>query len=451
MAAREHPALKGPCGCSTPWVAGLGACCAKRLEMVADFNAELELTRKAESDATFGEATYGIVHSPPPVSIRREYIVLGDRSPPLEAPSSPGSRGSSRKIFKDERGADGILRRDMATYQLELQRLFEIKLMQERGVDDGDRPGFTSLYGTLPKEPAPQGDSPGSGAELELARASTTTASYAAAPSPARVRRARVPDGSLAFDAVRQGAPPEEVQQLRDAYLAAANGNAAPLEALRAAAVWSGEQATEVYTPSFASASAEKLRQSPVPRRSASEAALVSETRSADSASSPDPEVGVRTAVRRGVRHCRHVPIGQRRDVLNKRTSSTRANSIHQHCIWLVGLKRLTCCCLLTGTLDPIVKELEATQEEDRAVEHRASLLELQALALLEQAPSQPRPGAVVSWQPKVRRWVVPEPTLSPAFSPTVRARRSVRGTYPRLDLSGERRWNAERERGTRG
>ena len=97
------------------------------------------------------------------------------------------------------------------------------------------------------------------------------------------------------------------------------------------------------------------------------------------------------------------------------------------------------------------MKELEAKQEEDRAVEHRASLLELQALALLEQAPSQPRPGAVVSWQPNVRRRVVPEPTLSPAFSPTVRARRSVRGTYPRLDLSGERRWNAERERGTRG
>ena len=335
MAGREHPALKGPCGCSTPWVAGLGACCAKRLEMVADFNAELELTRKAESDATFGEATYGIVHSPPPVSIRREYIVLGDRSPPLEAPSSPGSRGSSRKIFKDERGADGILRQDMATYQLELQRLFEIKLMQERGVDEGDRPGFTSLYGTLPKEPAPQGDSPGSGTELELARAPTTTASYAAppSPSPARVRRARVPDGSLVFDAVRRRAPPGEVRQLRDAYLVAANGNAAPLEALRAAAVCSGEQVAEGYTPSFTSASAEKLRQSPVPRRSASEAVLVSETRSADSASSPDPEVGVRTAVRRGVRHCRHVPIGQRRDVLNKRTSSTRVISIHQQCI----------------------------------------------------------------------------------------------------------------------
>ena len=310
MAKPVRPGLTGACGCSTPWVAGLGGCCAKRLELVADFNAELELARKAESDATYGDATYGITHTPPPVSIRREFIVLGDKSPPLEAPDSPGSSRGSRRLFEDERGSDGVLRQDMDVYQLELQRLLEIQLVLERGADEGARPGFTSLYGTMPKEPAPQQDF-----DSDLGLAMTTAP--AATPLPAQARRTYVPD-SPGVDVVRRQAAPE-ARQLRDAYIAAANGNAAPLEVLRAAAEWSGEAE---YAPSFAP-SAEKPRGSPVPRRAASDTALV--TRGPDSL---DP-VGGRTAVRRGIRHCRHVPMGRRRAVLRKYTSKAVSFGLH--------------------------------------------------------------------------------------------------------------------------
>jgi hypothetical protein len=309
MARAERPALTGACGCSTPWVAGLGACCAKRLELVVDFNAELELTQKAASDATYGDTTYGIVHSPPPVSIPRRYVVLGDNSPPLEAPGSPESSGSSRRLLKDERGSDGMLRQDMDVYQLELQRKLELQLVRERGANDEDRPGYTSLYGTLPKDPVPQEDM-GFNSKRELALDCT--------PPPARVRRADVPD-SPGFDVVRQQAPPEaqqlrnayiaaansappEATQLRDAYIAAANGNSAPLEVLRAAAAWCGE--AEAAPP------ATKPRGNP--RRSKSDSALVS--RGLDRLH----PAGGRTAVWRGMRHCRHVPLGRRRAVLQR-------------------------------------------------------------------------------------------------------------------------------------
>jgi hypothetical protein len=160
MAKPFHPELTGACGCRTPWIAGLGACCAKRLELVEDFNQDLELTQKPETDATYGDTTYGVQHTPPPVSIRREYIVLGDKSPPLEAPDSPPeSRGTvqsararwlpslarafladdpltaatvgagSRRLFVDQTGADGILRQEMDVFQLELQRKLELQLV----------------------------------------------------------------------------------------------------------------------------------------------------------------------------------------------------------------------------------------------------------------------------------------------------------------------------------
>lgn len=107
----------------------------------------------------------------------------------------------------------------------------------------------------------------------------------------------------------------------------------------------------------------------------------------------------------------------------------------------------MTDCCVVSGTLDPVaMSELETKEKDSRSVD-RASLLELQTLALLEQAPPQPRPLVVAPRQPTVQRRTVAEPAFSPAFSPTVPARRS-RSTHPRLDLSGERRWHDRQSAG---
>lgn len=299
MARPDRPGLTGACGCTTPWVAGLGSCCAKRLELVADFHSELELTQKVASDATYGDTTYGIVHSPPPVSIRRRYVVLGDRSPPAEAPDSPASRGSTRRLFTDERGSDGILRQDMDTYQLELQRKLELQLVRERGEDEEARPGYTSLYGTLPKEPVPHGVNTNKKQMPDVT------------PPLARVRRAHVAD-SPGLNVVRRQAPPE-AQQLRDAYIAAAGGNSAPLEVLRAATTWSGEAE---YALSFAP-------DRPASRRRASDSTLAygAEYRRVRRPCRLDP-TGGRAAVRQGVRHCRHVPLGRRRAVLQRKRTN---------------------------------------------------------------------------------------------------------------------------------
>ena len=289
MAGPERPTLTGACGCSTPWVAGLGSCCAKRLELVADFHAELELTQKAASDATYGDTTYGIVHSPPPVSIRRRYVVLGDRSPPLEAPDSPASRESTRRLFKDEREGDRLVRQDMDIYQLELQRKLELQLVRERGEVEEARLGSTSLCGTLPNAPVRQGVN--------------TNGEQApdATPPLVRICRATVAD-SPELNVVRRQAPPT-AQQLRDAYIAAASGNSAPLEVLRAAAAWSGEAE---YAPSLDP-------ESPASRRHTSDS-----TSASGALSRLDP-MGGRAAVRQGVRHCRHVPLGRRRAVLQRK------------------------------------------------------------------------------------------------------------------------------------
>ena len=225
--------------------------------------------------------------------------MLGDRSPPAEAPDSPASRGSTRRLFTDERGSDGILRQDMDTYQLELQRKLELQLVRERGEDEEARPGYTSLYGTLPKEPVPHGVNTNKKQMPDVT------------PPLARVRRAHVAD-SPGLNVVRRQAPPE-AQQLRDAYIAAAGGNSAPLEVLRAATTWSGEAE---YALSFAP-------DRPASRRRASDSTLAygAEYRRVRRPCRLDP-TGGRAAVRQGVRHCRHVPLGRRRAVLQRKRTN---------------------------------------------------------------------------------------------------------------------------------